>query len=300
MNFNQKVYDFLKQVPKGRVVTYGQIASSVGNPNASRAVGYALHRNLEPIVVPCHRVVFKDGHLALSFAFGGIEQQAQLLKSEGVDVSSDFKVDMKKYQWWPMKTRFLLVRHGETDWNKEKRCQGWTDIPLNETGILQAKNISKQIKKEDFSAVYTSDLKRAFQTAQIINESLHLPVNAVKELRELNHGQAEGEKDIWKIYGDILKIMYDNTHPDCFQIRIPFGENRKEVLERLLPFLKKIAQKHKGKNVLLVSHGNLMVSLYLAFHKNDFMFKNGDALMISYDTQTEMFCDVEAFSFNKE
>lgn len=99
MNFNERVYAFLKNVPKGKVVTYGQVASAVGNPYASRAVGYALHRNPEPMVVPCHRVVFKDGHLTTSFAFGGIEKQAALLESEGVRVLSDFKVNMTKYRW---------------------------------------------------------------------------------------------------------------------------------------------------------------------------------------------------------
>jgi len=99
MNFNERVYAFLKNVPKGKVVTYGQVASAVGNPYASRAVGYALHRNPKPGLIPCHRVVFKDGRLAFGFAFGGQEKQALLLKNEGVEVSSDFRVDMKKYQW---------------------------------------------------------------------------------------------------------------------------------------------------------------------------------------------------------
>lgn len=300
MNFNQKVYAFLKQVPKGKVVTYGQVAVAVGSPYASRAVGYALHHNPDPVTIPCHRVVFKDGRLTSSFAFGGIEKQAELLKKEGVTISSDFKADMKKHHWRPMKTQFLLVRHGETDWNKEKRCQGWTDIPLNETGMAQAEKISKQIKKGDYTALYTSDLKRAFQTADILNETLSLPINVAKELRELNHGEAEGKTDIRQIYGDILKIMYDNTHPNCFEVRIPLGENRREVLDRLLPFLKKLAHTHKGENILLVSHGNLIVSLYLAFHKNDFMFKNGDALKFSYDIETDVFCDFKAFSFEKE
>lgn len=198
-----------------------------------------------------------------------------------------------------MLTHFLLIRHGETDWNKEKRCQGGTDIPLNETGRLQAEKISKQLKKGDYSALYTSDLKRARQTAEVLNETLSLSIQTAKELRELNHGEAEGKKDIKQIYGDILAIMYDNTHPNCFDIRLPSGESRNDVLVRLLPFLRKVAEKHKGENILLVSHGNLIVSLYLAFHKNDFIFKNGDALKFSYDSDTDIFCNFEAFSFNK-
>ena len=98
MSFDESVYEYLKTVPKGRVVTYGMIAHAIGHPRASRQVGNALHRNPHPVVVPCHRVVNREGRLAPAFAFGGIEVQAELLRNEGVEVTGGF-VDLEKYIW---------------------------------------------------------------------------------------------------------------------------------------------------------------------------------------------------------
>lgn len=99
MCFREKVYEVLKQIPKGKVTTYGCIASKIGHPFASRAVGYALHHNPKPVEIPCHRVVFKNGQLSPSFRFGGIERQAELLRGEGIEISDDFKADMTRYEW---------------------------------------------------------------------------------------------------------------------------------------------------------------------------------------------------------
>ncbi|MBP5308405.1 MAG: MGMT family protein [Clostridia bacterium] len=93
----QAIYEAVKKIPKGKVATYGQIAAAVGHPRAARLVGYALHVNPEPGVIPCHRVVNREGRLAPAFAFGGAEIQKRLLESEGVEVNADFTVDMKKY-----------------------------------------------------------------------------------------------------------------------------------------------------------------------------------------------------------
>ncbi len=96
--FRGAVYAYLQTVPCGKVVTYGQVARAIGAPRASRQVGRALHANPQPGIIPCHRVVFKDGSLAKAFAFGGVEIQAELLRSEGVEVE-DGKVDLAKYGW---------------------------------------------------------------------------------------------------------------------------------------------------------------------------------------------------------
>lgn len=97
MNFFDKVYIAVKQIPKGKVATYGQIACAVGSPRAARQVGYALHVNPQPYVIPCHRVVNRFGGLAPAFAFGGQDVQAQLLRSEGVLVDENYTVDLAKY-----------------------------------------------------------------------------------------------------------------------------------------------------------------------------------------------------------
>ena len=96
--FDEQVYDYLKTIPKGKVVTYGMIAHAIGRPRAARQVGNALHRNPFPVVVPCHRVVNREGRLAPAFAFGGVEKQAELLRAEGVECVNGF-VDLEKYIW---------------------------------------------------------------------------------------------------------------------------------------------------------------------------------------------------------
>ena len=98
-SFFGRVYALLKQVPYGKVVTYGQIAMMLGAPRMARQVGYALHVNPEPGVIPCHRVLNRFGALAPAFAFGGREIQAAMLQAEGLEVKEDFTVDLSVYQW---------------------------------------------------------------------------------------------------------------------------------------------------------------------------------------------------------
>lgn len=97
MNFFEKVYEAVKKIPKGKVATYGQIAHAVGAPRAARQVGWALHVNPEPGIIPCHRVVNRMGRLAPAFAFGGEKTHASLLRAEGVEVSEEYIVDLTKY-----------------------------------------------------------------------------------------------------------------------------------------------------------------------------------------------------------
>ena len=97
--FNDAVYEVVRQIPKGRVASYGQVARMVGKPRNARFVGYALHVNPEPVITPCHRVVFKDGSLAPGFAFGGEGEQRRLLQAEGIQFLDDGRVDMQRFQW---------------------------------------------------------------------------------------------------------------------------------------------------------------------------------------------------------
>lgn len=98
MSFYDRIYDVVRKVPKGKVITYGMVACLAGNPRAARVVGYALHANPEPYVIPCHRVVNRNGGLTHAFAFGGIDEHKVLLESEGVEVI-DYTVDLSKYLW---------------------------------------------------------------------------------------------------------------------------------------------------------------------------------------------------------
>lgn len=84
MNFFEKVYEIVKAVPYGKVISYGQIAEILGNKKMARQVGWALHVNPDPQNIPCYRVVNKEGKLSSAFAFGGKSVQRELLEKEGV------------------------------------------------------------------------------------------------------------------------------------------------------------------------------------------------------------------------
>ncbi len=97
MNTFEKIYEVVKSIPKGMVATYGQVALLAGNPRWARVVGYALHINPEPGIIPCHRVVNREGKVAPGFAFGGEGVQRQLLESEGIVFEPDGRIDLEKY-----------------------------------------------------------------------------------------------------------------------------------------------------------------------------------------------------------
>lgn len=98
-NVFTRIYDVVRKIPRGRVCTYGQIALLVGNPRLSRVVGYALHVNPEPGVIPCHRVVNRNGEVSSAFAFGGENVQIQLLENEGIEFVAG-RVPLEKYMWY--------------------------------------------------------------------------------------------------------------------------------------------------------------------------------------------------------
>ena len=97
MTVFEKIYEVVKNIPEGKVATYGQVAMLAGNPRWARVVGYALHCNPEPGVIPCHRVVNREGRVSPAFAFGGENIQIDLLKKEGIVFEEDGTIDLFKY-----------------------------------------------------------------------------------------------------------------------------------------------------------------------------------------------------------
>jgi len=97
MNTFEKIYEVVKNIPEGKVATYGQVAMLAGNPRWARVVGYALHVNPDPSIIPCHRVVNRDGMVAESFVFGGSKIQRQRLEAEGIVFKPDGSIDLDKY-----------------------------------------------------------------------------------------------------------------------------------------------------------------------------------------------------------
>ena len=99
MSAFKQIYEVVCKIPKGRVATYGTVARLAGNPRWSRVVGYALHNNPEPVIIPCHRVVNREGRVAESFAFGGNDIQRQMLEQEGIVFEPDGHINLDKYGW---------------------------------------------------------------------------------------------------------------------------------------------------------------------------------------------------------
>ncbi len=150
-------------------------------------------------------------------------------------------------------TRLCLVRHGETDWNLEGRYQGQSDIPLNASGRAQAVALARQLPRQCFSAIFSSDLQRARETAEIVAERLQLPVTLDARLREINQGQWEGQ------LVDVIQERYARLWLERLinpvKIRPPGGETVGEVAARVSAALDAICQRAPESLALVVSHG---------------------------------------------
>ena len=101
MSVFEQIYTVVSKIPAGKVATYGHVARLAGNPRWSRVVGYALHSNPAPGIIPCHWVVNREGKTAPAFAFGGEDVQKSLLEQEGIVFKADGCVDLKIYGWAP-------------------------------------------------------------------------------------------------------------------------------------------------------------------------------------------------------
>jgi alpha-ribazole phosphatase len=188
--------------------------------------------------------------------------------------------------------RFILIRHGETIWNRESRYHGQSDIPLNEEGKKQAKKLSERLKDEKIDIVYSSDLQRAFETAKLIAKPHLLDVNTVKEMRELSLGIWEGFtlEEIQQKWPREYAQWRENPH----YVRPPGGETICELCNRVAVFLRKIAHNNKEKNVAIVTHAGpirALLSVILGLEKEKFWkFKisNTSLTVLEYDGTTDL------------
>lgn len=153
--------------------------------------------------------------------------------------------------------QIVLVRHGATDWNLQGRCQGSTDRELSEAGVRQAEQIATLLSDESFQAVYSSDLRRARHTAELISRPHDLPVLIEERLRELDHGALEGLtfNEIKGRYGDFLTRWRSEPAEIC----VPDGERLADVAERAWNGLNDIVQRHSNAGRLLVVSHNFPI-----------------------------------------
>lgn len=150
-------------------------------------------------------------------------------------------------------SRLCLVRHGQTDWNLEGRYHGQSDVPLNEHGRSQAQVLAHFLQGQPFTAIYTSDLSRAKETAEIIAKVIQLPVILEPRLREIDQGEWEGQL-VETIKARYVELWNERI-VDPTNVRPPGGETVGEVAERVYTALDDIADIYPVGQVLICSHG---------------------------------------------
>ena len=155
-----------------------------------------------------------------------------------------------------------LVRHGESEWNVQSLMQGKTSgVPLTKTGIRQAREIAAKLKAIRFAAIFSSDLMRARQTAQIIAYQRKLAVITARAIRERSFGAYEGKtleqyQEDLKETLDKFEALSDKNKP---RFKFPHGiEGIGEMMARVITWLREVAVAYPGKNVLVISHGGVL------------------------------------------
>ncbi len=155
--------------------------------------------------------------------------------------------------------RVIFIRPGETDWNRDLRYQGWVAIPLNAYGVRQAQRLANYIRNIGVAVLYSSDLKRATETADILAEKLGSEPVLDKRLRERNIGKWQGltQKEMQAWYPtEYAQFVGD---PDGY--RVPDGESRKDVRERVLAAFNEYLAADKGETIAVLSHSTAINAL---------------------------------------
>ncbi len=172
--------------------------------------------------------------------------------------------------------KIYVTRHGQTDWNVEGKTQGRADIELNEVGISQAKQTKEALKNKNIDLIICSPLKRAKQTAEIINEGRNIPIIYDEQIMERNFGEFEGKK-----------IKFDEFWDYNINPKYEKAETIKEIIGRISNFLDGIKGKYKDKNILLVTHGGVSIAINCYFKGIPV-----DGKLINYCLQN---CEVQEF-----
>lgn len=188
-------------------------------------------------------------------------------------------------------TRVSLVRHGQTEWNLQRRIQGASDIPLNQTGRSQAEDAGRALALRTWDAIYASPLSRAMETASIIATAMGLPEPLpLPELVERSYGEAEGMTG-----EEILEHFPEGA-------LIPGQESRSDVVTRALPALVQLAEDNPRRRLIVVSHGGVIGSIarHVTDHArpapgevipngsiHDFVYRDGRFLLDRFNVDAE-------------
>jgi broad specificity phosphatase PhoE len=157
-------------------------------------------------------------------------------------------------------TTILLARHGESDWNRERRWQGWTDRPLTERGRAQAAELAERLADIALDAIYASDLQRARDTAEAVARSKGLDVRAVPDLREVDVGTWAG------LTREEVEARYPRAYERWYAGKGGWegGETYEQMGERVTAAVRRIADEQSGRRVLVVAHGGAIRAIHAA------------------------------------
>ena len=192
--------------------------------------------------------------------------------------------------------KLYLIRHGQTDWNLEGKIQGRTDIPLNQTGLEQAAMLAKGMEHRPVTRIFSSPLKRALQTAQIIGESRNAPVEIVEDLQEVDFGRWEGLT--WEQARQQDPEIYKRWLLNPVEAAPPGGELQDEVRRRMGRAVRTLMERMDG-DAAVVSHGAALaylVEYLMRDHplEREFIVENSSITTIEYQRITGDFILLQA------
>ncbi|MBN2853560.1 MAG: histidine phosphatase family protein [Clostridia bacterium] len=194
-------------------------------------------------------------------------------------------------------TILYIIRHGESEGNISGKFNGTTDLPLDEKGIKQAEALRSVISDIDFDVVYSSNLKRAFQTAELSINDTAVKISIVKDIREINGGEWEGTawEDIPRRWPDVFHHWVNEPG----NLQMPKGESMIEFSNRCISAYQRIISENKGKTILTYSHGTVIKVMQVYFMKKEL----NDMSSILWHENTGIFCvaiDKDGYKIMKE
>lgn len=189
---------------------------------------------------------------------------------------------------------FYIFRHGETNWNRERRCQGHTNISLNETGLKQAQHLAQKMKNYPLTKIISSDLDRARVTGEFVAQGLSIPLHTDSRLREMSYGEAEGmlyEESIaefgHELWQKLSSFKKENDH--C---GFPGGETRKVARDRFLALLNEIVEHSTDEHIGISTHGGALRNILHHFLPEEtpiIPIPNCVVYLLHYDSKLKTF-----------
>lgn len=191
--------------------------------------------------------------------------------------------------------RIVVFRHGETDWNHQGLVQGTSDLPLNSNGIQQAENLAKNLQKYGISHIFSSDKKRAIQTAEIVANVSICGISVHEALREQNFGIAEGQdrQKIRNQYAELFTIIDDISHPETNTKFLPSAESRLQVFNRVAEPICAWASQYQGQTIGISTHGGVILSLLSVQFKKIISVGTGEYITLLFDIKNMAFSGLE-------